>query len=350
MAEELTVTHRNKRLGNGFTKIPHVVILGAGASKAAFPNGTPGGLNFPLMEDLVEVVGLAELLESSGTNYQGENFEVVFSRVAGDPQKVRLKRKLEEQIFEYFSRMQLPPELTIYDKLILSLRDKDVIATFNWDPLLLYAYRRCGNYFQSKHFGISMPQILFLHGNVALGVCVDDSTLGPMDSTCSKCQRRFKRVPLLYPILKKDYILDPVIKEQWDRLRYHMANAYFATIFGYGAPVADIEAVRLMKEVWDRNPRRELAEIEIIDIASHDTLKTRWERFIVREHYRTCVSIERSYSFQHPRRSVESFFDCFLQNSPWPENPMPDCRSFEEMANWLAPLLVEENRCLAASS
>ncbi|MHA1748548.1 MAG: hypothetical protein ACTSXN_02865 [Promethearchaeota archaeon] len=28
---------------------------------------------------------------------------------------------------------------TIYDYLILSLRKKDVIATFNWDPLLVQA-------------------------------------------------------------------------------------------------------------------------------------------------------------------------------------------------------------------
>lgn len=39
--------------------------------------------------------------------------------------------------------MVLPEsKLTIYDYLIVSLTNRDCIATFNWDPLLMQAYHR----------------------------------------------------------------------------------------------------------------------------------------------------------------------------------------------------------------
>jgi hypothetical protein len=42
---------------------PHVYILGAGASVAAFPNGERNGKKLPLMSNFVEVVGLKHVLE-----------------------------------------------------------------------------------------------------------------------------------------------------------------------------------------------------------------------------------------------------------------------------------------------
>jgi hypothetical protein len=41
---------------------PHVVILGAGASRAGFPRGDRDGKLLPVMGDLAEIVGLNELL------------------------------------------------------------------------------------------------------------------------------------------------------------------------------------------------------------------------------------------------------------------------------------------------
>lgn len=342
MTNNQTPTYRSKRLGGGFIKIPHILILGAGASKAAFPNGDLNGFELPLMNNLIEVVGLGGLLKSANIKYEGENFEAVFSNIITDPDKKELREAIENRIFGYFSRMQIQKEITIYDKLILSLRDKDIIATFNWDPLLLYAYRRCGNYLES--YKIRMPELVFLHGNVALGVCYGDKILAPMDSVCPKCFRRFKQVPLLYPILKKNYASDLVIKEQWDKLRYYIGEAYFMTIFGYGAPGTDVEAMKLMHEALEKNPRKQLYQAEIIDIKDRDILIENWKKFIVREHYSTLKAVNRCYLFQHPRRSIEAFFDCFLQCSPWPDEPMPDCNTFEEITDWIKPLLNEEKK------
>jgi hypothetical protein len=54
---------------------------------------------------------------------------------------------------------KLPNEPTIYDHLVLSLRPKDLIATFNWDPFLYQAFVRNG------HVG-DMPYLAFLHGTM----------------------------------------------------------------------------------------------------------------------------------------------------------------------------------------
>lgn len=45
---------------------PHVVILGAGASRAVCPNGDSRGNRLPLMSDFSEIVGLEALLSEWG--------------------------------------------------------------------------------------------------------------------------------------------------------------------------------------------------------------------------------------------------------------------------------------------
>ncbi len=45
---------------------PHVVLLGAGASRQAFPNGEACGRRLPLMNDFTEIVPVAAVLERVG--------------------------------------------------------------------------------------------------------------------------------------------------------------------------------------------------------------------------------------------------------------------------------------------
>lgn len=120
---------------------PHFVLVGAGASRAAFPAGDRNGRPLPLMNDLVSVLGLDPSFEEFGIPWKGANFEDLYQRVALEPRYSQLKAKVEKEVDSYFSRLALPPEPTIYDYLILSLRSHDVIATFNWDPFLIQAYR-----------------------------------------------------------------------------------------------------------------------------------------------------------------------------------------------------------------
>ena len=51
-------------------KRPHVVVLGAGASRATCPNGDWSGRILPLMTDFVEVVGLEALLQGWGIDLE----------------------------------------------------------------------------------------------------------------------------------------------------------------------------------------------------------------------------------------------------------------------------------------
>ena len=57
-------------------KRPHLVLLGAGASLAAFPNGEKNGMEMPLMNNFVETVdGLSDYLNKYGIDYRGNNFD-----------------------------------------------------------------------------------------------------------------------------------------------------------------------------------------------------------------------------------------------------------------------------------
>ena len=50
---------------------PHLVLLGAGASLAAFPDGERNGMKLPLMNNFVETVyGLSDYFDRCGIDYK----------------------------------------------------------------------------------------------------------------------------------------------------------------------------------------------------------------------------------------------------------------------------------------
>lgn len=150
----------------------HVVILGAGCSKAALPQGDANGKCLPLMEDFLDIVdSVKKVLESAGVSTHGKNFEEIYSRLVATGNS-DLQECVEKLIFQYFEALSLPFQPTLYDHLLLSLREKDDIATFNWDPLLLQALKR------NLHILTKPPQFRFLHGNVEVGFCESHKTQG----------------------------------------------------------------------------------------------------------------------------------------------------------------------------
>jgi hypothetical protein len=92
----------------------------------------------------------------------------------------------------------MPDEPTLYDYLMLSLRETDLIATFNWDPFLVRAFIR-------NRDVAAMPQLAFLHGNVEVGVWLKDSVKGFRGDICAKCGNPFEATTLLYPVRNKNY-------------------------------------------------------------------------------------------------------------------------------------------------
>ena len=314
---------------------PHVVILGAGASRAAIGNAAP------LMADLVETVGLAPILEQYGIAWIGKNFEDIYSDLADSNRTPEPLSALEAVVRKYFYRLQIPKQTTLYDQLLLSLRPKDLIATFNWDPLLVHAYAR-----NRKRFPDSLPQMVQLHGDVITGVCHKDRIRDYVHTRCQKCKETLPPIPLLWPIKKKDYATDPFIKAQWDALRAHLAEAYFVTIFGYGAPKSDVEAIKVMHSVWQENPTKELAQIEIINTLSSAQSRRDWANFIVRDHVSVHSHLRDSFLSRFPRRSCEALAEATLQNDPWRGNPYPILTDLDQLHDWITPLVAEEQELL----
>jgi hypothetical protein len=50
----------------------------------------------------------------------------------------------------------------------------------------------------------------------------------------------------------KDYVNDSFIKTEWEVLKKSLHQAKALTIFGYGAPTSDKEAIDIMNSAWDK--------------------------------------------------------------------------------------------------
>jgi hypothetical protein len=315
---------------------PHVVILGAGASYAAFPNGDTNGKKLPLMNNLVDTLGIEKLFEKAGLKTTSVNFEDIYSDIYGNPNLSSLRMELEEEVYSYFQGMKLPDAPTIYDHLLLSLRDKDVVATFNWDPFLLLAYQRNAQ-------RLKLPLLLFLHGNVGVGYCKKNKVAGINGNRCSKCGCKLEPTKLLYPISEKNYHIDGFISSQWKELDQRLKSAFMISIFGYGAPQSDVSAIDLMKSAWGDVNHREMEQTEIIDIRSEEDLCNTWEPFIHTHHYETHSSFYDSWIANHPRRTGEAYINQYLNAQFIENNPIPKELSFLELWAWYDQLKqVEE--------
>ena len=319
----------------GVNQAPHVVILGAGASLAAFPVGDKYGRQLPLMNDLPETLNLSDLLDKHKLNRKINDFESFFSDLASDNKYVDLIIEIERRTLDYFASMEIPDMITMYDLLILSLREKDVIATFNWDPLLAQAYRR-------NTRAKNLPSVVFLHGNAGIGICEEDGRYGYLTDCCQLCRQPLKPSRLLFPVSQKDYQSDSFTRSQWNSLQQYLSQAYLITIFGYRAPATDVEAKELLRSTWKHNPSHELGQVEIVNIDDRASLEATWKEFFVGQHYHIIDNIHQSMSFQHVRRSCDAFAMTTLMQRPWEDNPFPRLERLESIHQWLYPLLAEE--------
>ena len=322
----------------------HVVILGAGASIAStIHNPEPSVKKLPSMDNFIDVVGLREILDSAGSDCHIGNFEEIYSCLYTKDPKSRTIQAIEQKVFHYFSGLRLPDTPTIYDYLLLALRPKDLIATFNWDPFLFQAFIR------NRRFTDALPRLSFLHGNVAVGYAAKDQRAGPVGMRSRATGDEFIQTPLLYPVTHKDYNQSEFITHEWERLRGWLEEAKWFTIFGYGAPVTDVEAVDLMGSAWGEPRQRKMEQIEIIDIQPEETLMDRWQRFIHTHHYECFSNYFQSSLALFPRRTGERFMHQFVPATPGEvfQEPNPVPQRFVTLAamwEWHKPLLEAENR------
>lgn len=315
----------------------HTVILGAGATIATIPNGDKHGRKSSVMNGLIEKLNMQDLLANIELQTNSDNLEDIYAELHSRPECCDIVIELEKRLYDYFAELELPDNPTIYDLLILSLTDKDVIATFNWDPLLIQAYARCYT------ITSNLPHILCLHGNVGVGFCTEHSEFGAIDAECPICGETLPPTKLLYPIKEKDYTSDPYIKGCWDAVQYMIENSYSITIFGYSAPNSDVGAVKLLKTAWGDLKNRELEEVSVIDIISEDEMLKKWKDFIYTHHYRYTNDFYNSYLGMFPRRSCEMIFGTYQLNIA------PDCNkgfrpgmTWDEVEDQLHDVLMEE--------
>lgn len=330
---KVSVTDEIDQIGMGK---PHLVLLGAGASRAALPNGDANGRRLPLMSDFTNIVPVGPVFDKAGIAYAGRNFEELYSEICTEHRYADVRADLERTIFAYFSSLSLPPEPTLYDHLILSLRKKDVIATFNWDPFLIQAILR------NRLVQGEIPSVLFLHGNVGAGYCPRDNVHGVRGAICSRCGEPFDSSNLLYPVAVKQYDDDPAIADAWRMAKASLKSAFMVTIFGYGAPQSDVSAVDLLLNAWGGAQARSMEQFEIIDIRPEDDLLNTWERFIHTHHYEAHSSVYDSWLFNHPRRTGEAYINQYLKALFIENNPITKGGSFDELWKWFKPLIDRE--------
>ena len=200
------------------------------------------------------------------------------------------------------------------------------------------------------HMTQNMPEIVFLHGNVAVGHCIEHKVKGFLNGTlCPICKRGLDKSNLLYPVAQKNYQIDAFIEQEWDVIRSYIERAYLVTIFGYSAPYTDVEARDLMNQAWNINISREFSAFHIVDIMGKRELKRRWRDFNSWS-FSTSKTLRSTYLFNHPRRSCDAFAMATMQQSPWKDNPFPRFKSLERLQKWLSPLIEEENRGTMLSS
>lgn len=318
----------NKYQNNGITKRPHVVILGAGASRAACLNGDKNSKIVPLMDDFVQTLDLNNIINSDN------NFEEIYSDFHALKDK-RLK-KIEYRTYLYFDSLLLPDEPNIYDYLLLSLRKKDIIATFNWDPFLIQAYQR------NSKVTKDIPPFLFLHGNVWEGSCPKCQTRGYKYQKCWNCGSKYIPSPLLYPIKKKDYNKNNNIRNAWKILDEYLHNAAYVTIYGYNAPDSDIEAKQLLLNAWGDKEKRFMEEFEIIDIQTEDTIYDKWKDLIHTHHYEYHTSFFESYIFQFPRRTVEAYYAENWKGDWLERKNNPQFEDSKSLHNWFRQIVTND--------
>jgi hypothetical protein len=322
---------------------PHVVLLGAGASKAALPNGDRNGRPMPLLRDVASELDLAGQFPEDLRDLAVTNFEAAYSRLY--ERDAELTASIDEQVREDFAQLELPDEPTIYDALLLSLRDKDAVFTFNWDPLLFQSILRL---IRAGVPGTALPTTWFLHGNVAVGHCDEHPQVRNVPGTlCKYCGGPLMASRLLFPVEHKDYQDGSMIEREWAAAQSYLRHAFWFTIFGYSAPVTDVEAKQLLKGAWGEVEDRRMEQTEIINRpgADHDELRETWDPFIHTHHYEIHESFHESWIANHPRRTLEAYVHQYIDAKFIENNPVPtDFATIEELVAWFEPLFQAERR------
>ncbi|MBD5452095.1 MAG: hypothetical protein HDR25_05595 [Lachnospiraceae bacterium] len=320
---------------------PHIVILGAGATMAAIPYGDKYGRRCSVMQGFIDNLGLRPILNEVEIKTTSDNLEEIFSELKSRQDCEKIVTDLENRIVSKFSELVIPDEPTVYDYLLLSLRKKDFIFSFNWDDLLIQAYQRVWNITRD------LPQLVFLHGNINVGRCTACGAVETLrNKSCRKCGGLLDRPKILFPVKEKNYGDDPYIKNAWDGFLDLLSRSSIVTIFGYSAPKSDILAIDAMKKAFSSTFRR-LDQVEVIDLKTEHELRETWGDFIepTNDHFKIRKSIYESILSEFPRRTVEGYWKRNFDRGGWwgrSSIQFKEGMTFDELRDLLSPLIKDE--------
>lgn len=326
---------------DSFKAGPHVVVLGAGATMATIPNGDKYGNRCSVMDNFIENMGLQDILSDCHIQTTSRNLEDIYSELSTRSDCAEIKNALEDQIRYKLGKLVIPDTPTAYDYLLLSLRDKDYVFSFNWDNLLIQSYQRL-----QKHFTADLPQMHFLHGNIGISFCEDCRIVQPSKNCkCVRCGGQLSSPGLLFPVKKKDYTSDSYIAGAWNCFLRALEDARLLTIYGYSAPSTDQEAVKLMQKAFSQTSKV-LSTIEVIDIAERSVVADKWSPFSkpVNYHVDIVPSIFDSLVAKYPRRTTEGYAEVTL-GGRWVDSAitMNKVDSMAELYEQYKPLLDRED-------
>jgi hypothetical protein len=84
-------------------------------------------------------------------------------------------------------------------------------------------------------------------------------------------------------------------------------------------------------------------QFEFVDIRPENELRESWKQFIHTHHYEAVRSFADSWIANHPRRTVEAFYNQYGDGQLIENNPLPLPGSFQELWSWFAPLSEAES-------
>jgi hypothetical protein len=231
----------------------------------------------------------------------------------------------------------LPKYSTIYDLLLLSLRQKDAIFTFNWDPFLADAYERLADKVGSS----SLPNIFHLHGNVRVAFCEHCNLAMRKADVCGTCSTSMTPTRLLYPVENKDYTDGLYLDSQWKQFREFIGRALIITVFGYSAPTTDKKAMAIFDRAWkDGESHKFIHRLEIIDIRDVDELAWQWSPFSIFHHIDVRQTFHESTLARYPRRSCEALFHSNYEGKY--VEPIASADNLERLSDRIAEMIAHE--------
>ena len=268
--------------------IKHAYILGAGATKALYGDlrDKTSMPEPPLMKDFIERLNLSKIFKKHRHVPTSENIEEVYAEIDSQNKNGMhdlLIDEIQHEIWSHFMSYNLPEnEVTIYDKLICSLDPNSTIFSFNWDPLLIQAFRRNAGILTR-----GTPDLIFLHGNVGSCYCEkcrivlfnSKDLLSTEKQFCRKCRSGVKKHDLLYPVENKDYDKTLLLKSNWKDFDRFFSIAQIVTIFGYSAPPTDARAKEVITNAF-RVQTLVPRDFNIIDTENEKILKDRWSHLV----------------------------------------------------------------------